>query len=314
MARHTCDPSFLTTNSIPAASTVTSAPPSIRSVSSGTFTSSWPHVSRIENPGAAGKPAAAPNCCVNSARTARYTDGARRVITVPESMSTLLAPNPAADTGRRVAAEGERARNLAGGGRRKAVGEGAAVPGSRLRDERQLGAAKAHEPRRAAEQAAVAEPAPEHEAVELVRAERERVRGEHAAAERPVAVGQRVVALVGGGGGGGGAGSWHAGGGLEGGRARRGVAPDRGVGGGAGGVEERVALRVASRAGLALHPREVAARVHDDGEVGGGGGAAAETDGGDVVERLEANAGGQRDLGGAGLCGRCCGPVVAGLQ
>nr|CAB3482626.1 unnamed protein product [Digitaria exilis] len=295
MARHTCDPSFLTTNSIPAASTITSAPPSIRSVSSGTFTSSWP-------------PAAAPNCCVNSARTARYTDGASRVITVPESMSTLLAPNPAADTGRRFAAEGERARNLAGGGRRKAVGEGAAVPGSRLRDERQLGAAQAHEPSRAAEQAAVAEPAPEHEAVELVRAERERVRGEHAAAERPVAVGQRVVALVGGGGGG--AGSWHAGGGLEGGRARRGVAPDGGVGGGAGGVEERVALGVARRAGLALHPREVAARVHDDGEVGGGGGAAAETDGGDVVERLEADAGGQRDLGGAGLCERCCCPVV----
>ena len=46
-----------------------------------------------ENPGAAGYPAAV-NWRANSARTARYTDGASREITVPESMSTLLAPSP----------------------------------------------------------------------------------------------------------------------------------------------------------------------------------------------------------------------------
>uniref|UniRef100_A0A0A9CTZ8 Uncharacterized protein n=1 Tax=Arundo donax TaxID=35708 RepID=A0A0A9CTZ8_ARUDO len=52
----------------------------------------------MENAGAAGLPLAAANWRVNSARTARYTDGARRVITVPESMSTFPAPKPGAAT------------------------------------------------------------------------------------------------------------------------------------------------------------------------------------------------------------------------
>lgn len=206
-----------------------------------------------------------------------------------------------------VAAEGEGARGVAGGGGGEAVGEDAAEPGRRLGDQRELRPAEAHEPRRAAEQAAVAEPAAEHEAVDAGAAERDRVRGEHAAAERPVAVGQRVVAPLAlpaaAAAADGGAGSRHAGGRLEGGFAGGGIAGDGGVGGGAGRVEQRVALRVADGARLTLHPGEVAAGVDDDGEVAGagaGGSAAAERDGGDVVERLEADAGGQGDLGASG--------------
>ena len=147
--------------------------------------------------------------------------------------------------------------------RRKAVGEGRAVPGRHLRRQRRLPEAEAQEPVDLAEGPGVAVAAPEDEARDRVGRRRRRRRRQRQRVAREVTDGVRVVVV----------------GDLVGTilvvvrravarRRRRGellalprAAGYGGVRGRRGGVEDRVALLVAVRARLALDPRLVAAGV-----------------------------------------------------
>lgn len=78
---------------------------------------------------------------------------------------------------------------------------------------------------------------------------------------------------------------------MEGGTACSGIARDRAIGRGEGGVEERVLLGVAGDAGLALNPSEIASRVDDHRRC-----FAADPDGGDIIQGLEPDPRVERDL------------------
>jgi hypothetical protein len=187
---------------------------------------------------------------------------------------------------RRVGAEGQRTRR-AGVLEWQAVREHAAELVHGLRDQRELATAQPHEAGRAAERRAlVAGAAPEHEAVHDLPGQAQPVARQDAARVGPVAVAERVAArrLVR-------AAARrrrarHARGHLQRVAGRR-VAGHRGVGRRGRRVEEGVLLVVARLARLALHPGELAGRVHDHRGL-----AAAQPDGGDVVQRPELRAGG----------------------
>ncbi|GJN22059.1 hypothetical protein PR202_gb09590 [Eleusine coracana subsp. coracana] len=168
-----------------------------------------------------------------------------------------------------------------GGRGGEAVREGPAVGGHRLLHERDGMPAQAQEPVDPREQPGLRAAAAEEEARHLVlRRERERVGAVHARGVGRVSVPDHVPALP---------------------RARRAAAVtveaepgaggaaarDRGVGGRLGRVVERVLLRVAGRrgAGRALHPGQVAARVHLHRLRHARG---AQTHRDDVVERADA--------------------------